>query len=163
MLTRFLFVLIGALCLAPKALAQTYYRVEDANTAIGLNRGQKITALTCAAGRWTGWINVKNWRALVLEITNPTYGAATSVDVRCESSQSSATADDAGEDIHVIVSTAATGVSTTEIDTRRNNVSATERWDVTFTNIPAPWINCNVICPAGTTDTVSVFARVVTP
>ena len=159
--TIWIAVLLSALLITSIAHAQTVYRVESTSTS--QTRGQKITALTCTGGRWTGWVNVVSWRQITFEITNPTWTAATSIDMRCETSQVDSTANDAGEDLHVIVYTSAGGISTSETLTLRNSVVTTERWTWTIGLTPAPFVNCFFTCPAGTTDTVSVFVRTSTP
>lgn len=159
------------------ARAQTVYITQKTQgTVINSN---------CAAAtnpnRWTGFIPVNTFSSAVFDVDFVEDGAGTlvrSVDMTCQSSRSSATAFGAGRDVDVIVSTAASGVSSKKTSTWREDpisgaVLGTKNFTTEVANVPAPFLACTFVCCTNNavpctgggdaTDTIAVFARKVTP
>lgn len=165
-------VAAGLLGVAAVVRAQTVYSKQD--TSLTGTGGSKLAAVACtaaAAARWTGWISVATQREVVFDVDFVDADAsAASLDVRCETSRTSATAADAGRELPVITATSAAGVSSMTRDSRSwvsttGGAPGTSSFTVTFANIPAPWINCLWTCGAGgaAADTITVYARGITP
>lgn len=149
------------------AQAQTVYSQQRAAVRV-------LDAVSCTAAagsRWTDWINVATQRALVFDIDFVDADAsAANLSWRCETSQVNTTTPDDGRDLPVITATSAAGISTL--------MQASWAWvstaglapgtgsvSTTIGNIPAPWLECLFTCGAGAgaADTITVFARGVTP
>ena len=153
------------------ALAETVDTLQDIylhNTG-----GVKLNTVACnaaAASRWTGWIRVDTKASLVLDVdfidanSNENW-----LDMRCETSRSSATAADAGRDLHVIVSTSAAGISNTvPLIWRYGGMGAppgSKSWTWEVDHVPSLYINCLFECSGAVeaADTISVYVRGITP
>jgi hypothetical protein len=118
-----------------------------------VHRGQ-LTATDLAAtainsAAWTGWMQVDKAGTVALEIAY-TYSAGTAVTMRCESSDSSGTAADAGFDVHVLEQSATSGTSTSVVHTWSNAISsADEKWTWNVTSIPHNFLNCALTATSG--------------
>lgn len=123
----------------------------------------RIDDLAISAARWTGWVEVQERRSLVLEI-DYTWSAASAVTMRCETSDSAATANDSGFDLHILSDSATAGTSSSVTHTWSNAVSASEKWSWTVSNLPHNYVNCvfNGTSADGS-DKVTVKTRGVTP
>lgn len=123
----------------------------------------KIDGLAINTDRWTGWVNVKAARSLTVEITL-TRSASTAVTMRCESSDSSSTANDAGADIHKLSDSSTAGTSDSVTHTWSNAVAGNETWTWTVANLPQNHVNCLVRgTSADGSDTVVVKVKAVYP
>lgn len=127
-----------------------------------------------AATRWTGWIKVVNQRNIVFDVDFLDANAsAASLDVTCETSRSTATAQGAGRTLPVIWQTSTTGtvgVSSMSQSLWRwlstsGGAPGTSAFPLYIENIPAPLIACLFTCGAGgaAADTITVFARGINP
>lgn len=171
---KFLVAIALALVFAVHANAQTVGIVSTQDTSPGIGTtgfGAKLTAVACnaaAAARWTGWINVSSKRNIVFDIDYVDADASGAKTVRCEASRVSTTVADAGYDLPVITSTAATGINSTTINswqffTTAGGTPGTTSWVLYIENIPAPFIECLFDCGGAAADNVTVFARGVNP
>lgn len=131
------------------AIVQTMKNLATNNVINGVDCTQ------AAANRWTGWLQVSDKRNVVFDVDfTDADSSAASLDVTCETSTSSATAQGAGRDLPVITSTAATGVNSMTISTWRwvsttGGAPGTSSFVLYIQNIPAPWLACLFTCGAG--------------
>ncbi|HJW75358.1 MAG TPA: hypothetical protein VJ787_06765 [Thermoleophilia bacterium] len=100
-----------------------------------------ISALAINTTRWTGWIEVAARRSVAFEI-NYTYSAATAVTMRCETSETAATANDAGYDLQMLSDSATAGTMNSATLIYSKTVSASGKWTWTVSNLPHSYINC---------------------
>lgn len=160
-----LFAALLAQLIAAPVVAQTVFSRQIIDTAKGF--GAVITNVSINADRWTGWVNVDSMRSVSFDIDYVRgAGAATAVTLRCETwgTAGALPANDAGRDLHVMVSTSAAGVTTSEADSVSNGVAADESWTWTVTNLPAPFINCAFRgTGANANDRLTVFERGLVP
>lgn len=119
-----------------------------------------IEGLVCAGGQWTGWHSVYNRGQAHFDIDFDDDGTAatTAVTMRCETHESSATANDAGRDLHGTdggVFAAGALTLNSGIVTWSNAITlTTESWSWTITNLPNNFINCLFTCTGGDADDV---------
>lgn len=159
------------------AHAETIQSSQDPSlflSGAGVTGGTKLNGVACtaaAASRWTGWIYVQLQSNLVLDFDFVDGDAsAANLGWRCETSRSNATANDAGRDLPIDVSTSAAGVTTFMPASwvwvaTTGGPPGTSRGTLTIANIPAPFINCLATCGAGgdAGDTITAFARGTSP
>lgn len=114
------------------------------------------------SGVWSGWIEVGRANAICFDLFHDYTGNA-GVTMRCETSSSSSTTNDAGYDIHVLSVSAGTATSSTL--TWSNATGADERWTWCVDDIPGDWLNCYFDDTSGNngTDTIQAIARGVSP
>jgi hypothetical protein len=161
-----------SLMLAHKARAETISSFQD--EYLQGTGGTKINARACteaAAFRNTGWINVRLQREVVFDIDFvDADSSATNLTVACETARTNAGAVGSGRYLPVALSTSVAGVTTLTRDTRiivatTGAGPGTSKWTLSFSRIPAPWINCVFTCGAGgaAADNMTVYARGISP
>lgn len=145
---------------AAVALAGPLYSHLERGSARGY--GTVVSTTTCAAARWTGWINTANVSDLVLDIahTNDADGAI-SVVVSCESSDSQSTANDGGYEICDDEATPGTLVCPQTYTL--GSVNAARNMHVVVKNVAAQWTNCKIDCGTDAGDGLTVVAYGKTP
>lgn len=135
-----------------------------------LRRSEAATDITGYAmlggATWTGWDRVSVENSITYEIATVDADASvTSIDVRCETTNDSTLADDAGADLPVLTSTAGTGITTGVISgvwrwvTSAGGGPGTATWTMTVSNIPNDFINCEFSFPGlpdAAIDTITV-------
>jgi hypothetical protein len=134
------------------------------STATEHDRGEVISALGLDANKWTGWIATNDMRSVVFDITfTDANSSVTAVTMVCESSASSATANDGGFDLHTV--SVAAGTITSSVAQWTYTTSGSKNWTWTVSNVPGDWLNCEFAATGtpASIDTVTVVARGVTP
>lgn len=135
---------------------------------------QAVTAVACnaaAGSRWAYWFPTSTQRNVMFDVTFVDANAsAASLDVRCETTGTTATAADGGQDLPVIVATASTGVSTMTQSTWRwvatgGGAPGSSQFVLQISNIPDAFIGCLFTCGAGgaAADTITAVARGINP
>lgn len=167
----FVFLIARPSCV-DSAHAQTVFQ-QMSSTTTRINSAA-VNCTSAASARWTGWVNVAQWRNVVWGITfTDANASAASFTAACETTTTTATAQGAGQTLPVIVATSTLGVSDViPAGSYRYLNSTTGAAAVgTFTtttyieNLPAPYISCTFTCGAGgaAADTINVTSRTITP
>ena len=137
---RKIFVLIVSL-LPSMALADNILMYKSTLTT-------DISAATCAATRYTGWLQVPTSRSVALQILYNSDGTpgASAVTMTCQTSDDSSVANGAGYDVHILSDSGTVGTSTSTVHTWSNAVSDDENWTWTVANLPENFVNCAFSC-----------------
>lgn len=126
-----------------------------------------VSASSCGGStNWTGWVLVNKYRSVVWQtlFDGDASPATTAVTMRCETSDSAATSNDSGYDVHILSDSATAGTSDSVTHTWSNAVTADERWTWTVANLPHNYVNCLFTCTSGNSDdTVTVHNKRITP
>jgi len=153
---------VAAVSLGSVVVATPVEYVRDESAA--QDRGTKISGLGLDSARWTGWINTSNMRSIAFDIDfTDANSSVTAVTMVCETSRSSATANDAGRDIHTV--SISSGTITSSVATWTYTTGGSKAWTWTVSNIPAGWLNCEFDAtgtPAAA-DVITVYARGISP
>jgi len=106
--------------------------------------GESIAATATNSAFWTGWIEVDDFRSLHVELT--AVDANDSVDnfnIRCEESNSSSTAADAGADL--CCRSISGGTETYSCPcTKKHDPTNGAKYSVTFESLHQKYVNCNI-------------------
>ena len=149
--------IVCGLLLASSCYGGSYLNIQKETTAT------RMSAVAINSAAYTGWIPVPERRSVVLEI-NYTRSSGTAVTMTCQTSDSAATANGSGFDIHIITDGTPVGTSVSTPHTWSYTTSSSKKWTWTITNLPHDYINCALTATAGGAgDTVVVKSRGVSP
>lgn len=153
-------------CLSREAKAQTVGIVGTMRTltATSQDLDPAVSCTAAAASRWLLWLPTGTQRNVMIDVVfTDADSSAASLGVRCETTNSSATAADAGQDLPTITATASTGVSSMTQGSwswvaTGGGAPGSSTFVLQISNIPNAFIGCLFTCGAGAAaaDTIQV-------